>query len=100
MSTLPLLGLLVGAFPTIQSSSIPLSKKLVPAVMVILIMTTVDIMDLGFFVFWSCAVGTNWIFQNDIPNRLFNKMMTKPKEIIEAAAKNLEDNLVLQMIED
>ena len=100
MSTLPLLGLLVGAFPTIQSSSIPLSKKLVPAIMVILIMTTVDILDLSFFVFWSSAVATNWISQNDIPNRLVNMIMTEPQEIIEAAAKNLEDNIVLQMIDD
>ena len=100
MSTLPLLGLLVGAFPTIQSSTIPLSKKLVPVIMVILVMTTLDIMDLSFFVFWSSAVATNWIFQNDIPNRLVNKMMTTPQEIIEAAAKNLEDNIVLQMIDD
>ena len=103
MSTLPLLGLLVGAFPTIQSSSIPLSKKLVPAVMVILIMTTVDIMDLGFFVFWSSAEATNWIFLNDIPNRLFNNMMRKIKEKIEAATGSIEDKIadtVLKMIND
>ena len=48
--------------------------------MVILILTIVDIVDLSFF------VATNWIFLNDIPNRLFNN-------IIEADTGSIEDKI-------
>ena len=93
-STFPLLGLLVGAFPTLQSPTIPLSKKLVPFVITILVLANVDWNDGSFIVFWGFAVTSNWIFQNDIPNRLVDRMMRKIKETIEAAGNKLEDKIV------
>ena len=92
-SSFSLLGLLVGSFPTLQSPTIPLSKKLVPAGMVILIMTFLDIIDSSFFVFWSSAVATNWIFMNDVPNRVMDSIMGMIKNAIEALKYIIADKL-------
>ena len=92
--SLPLLGILVGAFPTVQSPTIPLSKKLVPAIVVLLVMANIDLTDGDFYFFWGSAMVMNWIFQNDIPNRLVDSMMRSSQDAIETAANKVKEKIV------
>ena len=93
-TSLPLLGILVGAFPTLQSPTIPLSKKPVPVIIVLLVMANIDWTDGSFYVFWSLAMMTNWIFQNDIPNRLVDSMMRSSQDVIETVGDKLNEKIV------
>ena len=93
-SSLPLLGILVGTFSTLQSPAIPLTKKLVPAIIALLVMANIDWTDGDFYVFWGSAMVMNWIFQNDIPNRLVDSMMRSSQDAIEAAADKVKEKIV------
>ena len=93
-SSLPLLGILVGAFSTLQSPTIPLTKKLAPAIIALLVMANIDWTDGSFYIFWGLAMMTNWIFQNDIPNRLVDRMMRSSQDAIEAVREKLNEKIV------
>ena len=92
-STLHLLGILVGTFPALQSPTKPLTKKLVNAVIVLLVMANIDWTDGSFYIFWGLAIMTNWIFQNDIPNRLVDRMMKRSQEAIETVGDELKEQI-------
>ena len=75
ISNLPLIGILMGAFPTLQSPNIPLNRKVVPAIFSFAIMAFIDWSDGGILMFLCAAVITNWIYQRDIINFGVDKLM-------------------------
>ena len=92
--SLPLIGILVGAFPTLQSPTIPLSKKLVTAIIVLLVMANIDSKDGSFYILWGLAMMTNCIFRKDIPNRLVDRMMRSSQDAIETVGDILNEKIV------
>ena len=106
-SNLLLIGILMGAFPTLQSPVIPLNRKLAPAFFSFLVMTFLDWSDGSIAMFLGIAVVTNWVYQRDILNMIVDnmvEMMIKAKnkitKTIEDMVPHVDVNKITEVIED
>ena len=102
-SNLLLIGILMGAFPTLQSPVIPLNRKLVPALFSFLVMAFLDWSDGSIVMFLGTAVVTNWVYQRDILNMVVDKMvqmMITAKNKITDMVPHVDVDKIAEAIED
>ena len=100
MCNLVLIGILVGAFPTLQSPNIPLNRKVVPAIFSFLVLACLDWSDWGIILFLGSAVVTNWIYQRDILNYIVDNIMVMLIYAKNKITEAIEDILTTAEMED